>query len=57
MHFFIYQKVIFNPNLKTLNTYRLASSRFALSTNFFTLESHKTTAYAKTSLGLMGTFY
>ena len=50
MHIFT-KKIFFNPNLKTLNTYRLTSSRFAFST-IFSLESLKIcSAYAKTSLG------
>ena len=31
---FYQKKSLFNPNLKTLNTYRLASSTFAFSTIF-----------------------
>ena len=49
---FAQKKSFFNPNLKTLNTYRLVSLELHLA-QFFSLESLTIfSAYAKTSLGL-----
>ena len=52
MHFLLPKNPFFNPNLKTLITYRLESYRFAFSTFFQSRITQNIFCIAKTSLGL-----